>query len=177
LDLIFHEIFYFGYIQADPNPANFLYDSVKKKINCIDLGAGKKLTDTYFDHYYRMMVAASKGERKEVEKQLVLSGLMCGEENRQLFKKSIDLTMVVSDAISKNADPLYDFENQCVTSKVYELVGYIVGNRLVPSPGDAVNLDRKLLGMFLMLSKLKVKLPSLKMFKKVQEKHYVKYGY
>ena len=42
-------------MQTDPNPANFLYDVKKKRLNLIDLGSGRTFEDKFLDGYMKII--------------------------------------------------------------------------------------------------------------------------
>jgi aarF domain-containing kinase len=56
LKLCFKEIFEWKIMQTDPNPANFLYDLKKQRLNLIDFGSGRLFDDDKFlDGYMRII--------------------------------------------------------------------------------------------------------------------------
>lgn len=41
IEICFRELFEWGLMQTDPNPANYLYDTETGVLNLIDFGAGR----------------------------------------------------------------------------------------------------------------------------------------
>lgn len=59
---------------------------------------------------------------------------------------------------------LFDFANQKTTQKIQELVPTMLAHRLRPPPEEIYSLHRKLSGVFLLCSKLKVAINCRKIF-------------
>jgi aarF domain-containing kinase len=55
LQLCFKELFEWKIMQTDPNPANFLYDLKKQRLNLIDLGSGRTFDDKFLDGYMKII--------------------------------------------------------------------------------------------------------------------------
>lgn len=51
LELTFRELFEWNIMQTDPNPANYLYDFDKQRLNLLDFGAGREFDNEFLDHY------------------------------------------------------------------------------------------------------------------------------
>jgi len=47
-NLLLIQLFDFGYMQTDPNPANFFYEPEKDLLNLIDFGAGINISKDLF---------------------------------------------------------------------------------------------------------------------------------
>jgi len=51
LELTFRELFEWGVMQTDPNPANFLYQKDIGRLNLLDFGAGRDFDQKFLDGY------------------------------------------------------------------------------------------------------------------------------
>lgn len=66
LRLCFKELFEWKIMQTDPNPANFLYDTNKQRLNLIDFGSGRQFDDRFLDGYMNVIHGAFIENRDQV---------------------------------------------------------------------------------------------------------------
>jgi len=58
LRLCFKELFEWRIMQTDPNPANFLFDVNKQRLNLIDFGSGRNFDPKFLDGYMNVIHGA-----------------------------------------------------------------------------------------------------------------------
>ena len=58
IELCFRELFEFGVMQTDPNPANFMYDLKLKRLNILDFGAGREFEKDFLKIYMEIINGA-----------------------------------------------------------------------------------------------------------------------
>jgi len=66
LKLCFKELFEWKIMQTDPNPANYLYDVAKQRLNLIDFGSGRDFDDRFLDGYMNVIHGAFIENRDQV---------------------------------------------------------------------------------------------------------------
>ena len=169
--LILKEVFIRRLTQSDPNPANYFFDETTKKINLIDFGASTYYSKEFIDNYMNIMWGVHNLSRDTVGKYCRKIGFLTGEENRITLNNHIDLAFSVGEVFTPKGDPYYDFGTQQTTAKVYAILSQIAHQRLTPGPPESIPLDRKLLGTFLQLVRLNVKLPTRKMFEQIRAEY------
>jgi aarF domain-containing kinase len=78
LKLCFKELFEWKIMQTDPNPANFLYDLNKNRLNLIDFGSGRLFDDKFLDNYMRIIHGGFIDDRDQILHYSKLSGFLTG---------------------------------------------------------------------------------------------------
>lgn len=81
----------------------------------------------------------------------------------------IDAVMILGE-IFQSIEP-FDFAVQKTTKKIQQLVPTMVKHRLCPPPEEIYSLHRKLSGVFLLCSKLKVKLQCRPIFEELYSRY------
>lgn len=63
LELTFRELFEFGIMQTDPNPANFLFQKNISRLNLLDFGATRAYEQPFLDGYMKIIEGAYRDDR------------------------------------------------------------------------------------------------------------------
>jgi len=71
-------LFHYRYMQTDPNPANFFYDSDKKVLNLIDFGAAREYLRDFVKEYMDVVYGASIRDRNMVYNDSKALGFLTG---------------------------------------------------------------------------------------------------
>jgi aarF domain-containing kinase len=88
MQLTMKELFEFKYMQTDPNPANFFYNSENKQLNLIDFGAARSFSDKFIDNYIQVIYHSTLKNKEEIIKYSINLGFLTGEENRTMMGKN-----------------------------------------------------------------------------------------
>lgn len=75
----------------------------------------------------------------------------------------VDAVMILGEMFGESAGE-FDFGAQDTTKRIQQLVPTIITHRLCPPPEEIYSLHRKLSGVFLLASKLKVKMSCRDLF-------------
>lgn len=78
----------------------------------------------------------------------------------------VDTVMILGEIFNESVGE-FDFGQQDTTARVTRLVPTILNHRLCPPPEEIYSLHRKLSGVFLLCSKLNVKMACRPMFFKI----------
>jgi len=81
ISLCFKELFEFKLMQPDPNPANYLFDQAKDRLNLLDLGAGRDFSDDFLNNYMNIIWGAYSSDRDMILRHSEAVGFLTGEES------------------------------------------------------------------------------------------------
>ena len=155
--LTLQEVFEFSVTQSDPNFANFRYSPDTGKINLLDFGATRDLDPSLTQSYRKLMAAGLQDDETKLFEAAMDLGFIDGDSH---FDADI-LTMI--DTVFKAIRDVgtFDFSDRKLSNqmnaqgKALADAGYIPP----PVPMDALYLQRKFGGIFLLASRLGAKLP------------------
>uniref|UniRef100_A0A1B6C7G0 ABC1 atypical kinase-like domain-containing protein n=2 Tax=Clastoptera arizonana TaxID=38151 RepID=A0A1B6C7G0_9HEMI len=172
MQLCLRELFQFRYMQTDPNWSNFFYNADTKQLVLLDFGASRSYEKSFMDQYIQVIKAAGDGDRDKVLKLSRDMGFLTGYESKIMDEAHVNAVMILGEVFGENAGE-FDFGAQDTTKRIQQLVPTIITHRLCPPPEEIYSLHRKLSGVFLLCSKLKVKMSCRPMFLKVYEKYFL----
>eukprot|EP00826_Nyctotherus_ovalis_P015794 TRINITY_DN1451_c0_g1_i6.p1 TRINITY_DN1451_c0_g1~~TRINITY_DN1451_c0_g1_i6.p1 ORF type:complete len:234 (-),score=56.61 TRINITY_DN1451_c0_g1_i6:233-934(-) len=118
LRLALKEIFLFRFMQTDPNPANFFYDTKKNQLVLIDLGAGRTFEKEFTVNYAQLVHSAANRNEELIIEYSKKTKVLSGEENKKTLDAYMKMSLALGEAFNKEADPYYDFSTQEATEKV-----------------------------------------------------------
>jgi predicted unusual protein kinase regulating ubiquinone biosynthesis (AarF/ABC1/UbiB family) len=170
LDSLFKELFVWRLIQSDAHPGNYLVQVSESgvKLVLLDYGAMRKLPEKFVSQFKKMSLCALNGDKEGVIKYGKRLDYLRVEEDEvaeKIFFEicSKSLTGFMKDYESPSLDGSIwsdqDFrwhENHVVTHMAGLASNAIFKVRMRPPPKEAIFLDRKLAGIFSILSRLQV---------------------
>lgn len=83
----------------------------------------------------------------------------------------VDTVMIMGEVFTSDGDGEFDFGAQKTTRRIQALVPTILTHRLCPPPEEIYSLHRKLSGVFLLCSKMKIKMNCRDMFNEIYEQY------
>ncbi len=157
LDLFCLEFFEGGFVQTDPNPANFLVRESKRQVVLLDLGAALAYDLSFRQNY----VALLRTMRSEDPQVLIAAGIEHNlldpresEEARQLFAEMLRLAVEPFGARQP-----FDFSDADYLARTREVsLRFMRALKYSPPPRSLMFLHRKLGGMFNLLKRFQVRL-------------------
>ncbi|ERL86581.1 hypothetical protein D910_03988 [Dendroctonus ponderosae] len=152
MELVLLEILRFKYMQTDPNWANFLYNPAKKQLLLLDFGASREYSKEFMDKYVQVLKGACDGSRDTV-----------------MEDAHVDAVMILGEIF--RSEGKYDFAHQDMTLRIQNLAQTMLVHRLCPPPEEVYSLHRKLSGVFLLLSKLRVQIECRQQFLALYEEY------
>ncbi|KAJ2713195.1 hypothetical protein H4R19_002375 [Coemansia spiralis] len=167
--LCLRELFEFGFMQTDPNWANFLYRRDSRTLALLDFGASRPFGSAFLDKYLRLLTAAMEGDREACRSWSTELGFLTGYEADVMTQAHVNSVLEIAKPFA--APGLYDFGNQDVSSNVRSAIPVMLRHRLTPPPEETYSLHRKLSGAYLLCIRLRARVPSQRLFQEALAKH------
>ncbi|XP_059055187.1 atypical kinase COQ8B, mitochondrial isoform X2 [Achroia grisella] len=171
MKLCLREMFVLRCMQTDPNWANFFYNTNSKQVILLDFGATREYSKEFMDQYIEIIKAASDGDRDAILRKSREMKFLTGYESKIMEETHIDTVMIMGEVFTSEGTGEFDFGTQRTTRRIQALVPTILTHRLCPPPEEIYSLHRKLSGVFLLCSKMKVKLNCRDMFNEIYQQY------
>jgi predicted unusual protein kinase regulating ubiquinone biosynthesis (AarF/ABC1/UbiB family) len=158
IDLVLQELFSFGLMQTDPNFANYLYDPQTKRIVLLDFGATRVVPPAVQDQYRDLLTKALAGDNVGVFEAARAIGFF-SEHTAKAYRGLINRMIESALAMLTSKGPV-DFGNAAVIGELRDHGLTIAADRAnwhIP-PVDTLFVQRKLAGVYLLVSRLKARL-------------------
>lgn len=160
LELTFREAFEWGLVQTDPNFANYRYQPATGRLQLFDFGATREYDARKRETYRALILACVNGDDADVGRAAIDVGYV-GEDDPKAYQASIiELLRAATEPVW--AGDQYDFG---VSDLARRMSAVAVDLRMreksgrLPPP-DLLFLHRKLGGLYLLFSRLRVTLPA-----------------
>ncbi|KAJ2954010.1 hypothetical protein O0L34_g2223 [Tuta absoluta] len=167
--LCLREMFVLRCMQTDPNWANFFYNTNTEQVILLDFGATREYSKEFMDSYIEIIKAASEGDRDTVLRMSKEMKFLTGYESRVMEETHVDTVMIMGEVFTLDGE--FDFGAQTSTRRIQALVPTILNHRLCPPPEEIYSLHRKLSGVFLLCSKMKIKMNCRVIFQDIYEQY------
>ncbi len=174
LELYFRELFEVGSVQTDPHFGNYRIrlgvDGSSDQFILLDFGAVRELPLSFLEHYRNMIRGAFSRDSLKIEKAAIQIGFLMEEDSaelKKLFVEFCDLIMepFLSAKVTGAPPHLFDSDGAYLWSEsdlpkrvAKKGAQMAIAFKLRTPPREIVFLDRKLGGIFIFLSVLKVRL-------------------
>lgn len=159
LNLVLRELFEFGFMQTDPNFANYRWQAASGKIVLLDFGAARAVPEATVEAYRRLMWAGLEEDRAALRDALFEIGFFSPvtlQQHRSALDGMIDVLMA-----HLGKPGLFDFADREFVEEVRLHAETIVADRAawhIP-PAETLFVQRKISGTALLVIKLKAMLP------------------
>jgi predicted unusual protein kinase regulating ubiquinone biosynthesis (AarF/ABC1/UbiB family) len=159
LELMLREVYEWGLVQTDPNFANYLYDPQGQRVQLLDFGATRDYQKENVYQLRDLLGACMDGVDSDIERAATQLGYLGDGDNPAYRKTILDLLRTATEPARSEGD--YAFAQSSLPSRMGEM---IVQMRLQQRftrlpPMDILFLHRKLGGLYLLLSRLKARIP------------------
>ncbi|WP_298838613.1 AarF/ABC1/UbiB kinase family protein [uncultured Roseobacter sp.] len=157
IGLMMREIFEFGLMQTDPNFANYAWDADNGKVILLDFGATRAFAPELTDQYRKLLEAGLEGDRARAMQQLEAIGFLASEpqaHHAEAIWGMFDMAMA-----PMRRGGIFDFATSDLAQRLREAGMEFAarGDYWVVPPADALFLQRKIGGMFLLATRLKAR--------------------
>ncbi len=156
--LTLRELFAFGWMQTDPNFANYRVKAETGRIVLLDFGATRAIPADIAETYRALFTAGLSGaETDELEPPALALGLLSpGIEDRHR-NTILGMLRFVFETITR--DDVFDFAASDLFAHLQQQGEAMAAERVVlqPPPMDVLYIQRKFAGMFLLATRLKAR--------------------
>jgi predicted unusual protein kinase regulating ubiquinone biosynthesis (AarF/ABC1/UbiB family) len=175
LELYFRELFVLGAVQTDPHFGNYRIRLRKDendidRLILLDFGAVRKLPDKFRSSYLKVVRGAFERDPAQIVKGALEMDFLRPEDPEELRSIFVDLSFQITEPFYSpttpgvsteffNSDGSYRWGESDLPKRVARKGSeFGFAFRLRPPPREFVFLDRKLAGIFIFLSVLKVQI-------------------
>lgn len=153
-ELVLRELFDFALMQTDPNFANYQYDAASGRIILLDFGATRAIPAAVVDGYRNLLTAAMRQDRAAVRTAIDALGLASA---RAFARHPAEMDRIIGTLLDLFArEGAIDFGDRNLTAALRDETLTIAADRdnwSIP-PADALFIQRKLGGTFLLAARL-----------------------
>ncbi|WP_408586736.1 ABC1 kinase family protein [Novosphingobium sp.] len=159
LDLVLGELFRFGFMQTDPNFANYRWQPDTGRIVLLDFGAARSVLPETTAAYRRLMLAGLAEDDQALRLALLEVGFV---SPRQMERHGDRLDAMIAVILSQVGRPgLFDFAERSFVEQIREQAMPMAEDRAswhVP-PAATLFVQRKVSGTALLAVRMKARLP------------------
>ena len=157
--LTLRELFEWGWMQTDPNFANYRWDEASDRIALLDFGATRPVAPWAADLHRRVMRAALDGDRDAMRALAVETGTI-GPATAPHHAERIVGMADMALAELRRADP-FDFGATDLPRRLRDEGVALARDGFVPSPPpvELLHVQRKIAGMALLAMRLRARVP------------------
>ncbi len=159
LDLALRELFDWGFVQTDPNFANYLYQPASKQIQLLDFGATRIYSAERRLQLTELLRACLDGDEVSISDAALGIGYLSETDPTPFREYIVQLLRIVTEPVCNTS--LYSFTDTTLARRARDIViDMRVRNKFarVPPP-DILFLHRKLGGIYLLLTRLRATVP------------------
>lgn len=169
-ELALSELFIFGFMQTDPNFANYLWRPDDGRIVLLDFGAVRPVLGKSAEAYRSLLQATMSGSVPAVRNALVDMRYLSPAQVARHGAELDAMIAIVLDHILKAPGGLVDFSGRGPLSAIEAKARVLFADRsgwTLPSP-DKIFLQRKITGMALLSVTMQVRLPLVEMLQSIE---------
>jgi predicted unusual protein kinase regulating ubiquinone biosynthesis (AarF/ABC1/UbiB family) len=159
ITLTLRELFEFGYMQTDPNFANFRWQAESQRIVLLDFGAARAVPPHIVAAYRDLMVAGLTEDRTALRAALLSIGFVAPAT---LDRHGPAIDAMIDILIEHLGKPgLFDFADRSFVDRVRHHAETIVADRAawhIP-PADTLFVQRKVSGTALLAVRMQARMP------------------
>jgi predicted unusual protein kinase regulating ubiquinone biosynthesis (AarF/ABC1/UbiB family) len=155
-ELMFREMFDYQFMQTDPNIDNYLYLPATQQIGLLDLGAVAEFPREFSEHYRRVCRAVVAGDAEGVRAAATDIGYIHPDDSPERARGVVDLIRLTCEPFAHRGP--YDFAASGMIGRARDLaLSVAMKQGLRSPPPQTIFLHRKLLGTFLICSRLRAR--------------------
>lgn len=154
LELLLAELFDFRFMQTDPNPGNYMFDSARAEVVLLDFGAARPVPEAVSEVYKRALLGVALGQRSIVHEAFAKLGVLYPELDPDARDILLDGALHLHEVLGR--DVAFDFATTDLSQRMHAHGRQLrrFRNELRPPPLSYLFFQRKLGGAFLLSRRL-----------------------
>lgn len=155
--LLFRELFGFRLMQTDPNFANYRWDRATRRLVLLDFGATREIPQALADDYRALLRAGLDDDRETMRAMALSIGFFAPDTEPRHQAQVLDM-MTLAFAPLRRGGP-FDFGDDAMPAQMRDAAMAMAEERdfLHVPPMDALFLQRKIAGVYLLASRLRAR--------------------
>lgn len=155
--LVLRELFAWGYMQTDPNFANYRWQAEAERLVLLDFGAARAIQPDTQAGYHRLLMAGLSGNKDAVRDAAIHAGFL-GATAAARHRAVVD-GMVEVILAELNRPGVFDFGDRAFVSALKEQATVMAEDRATwhLPPADTLFVQRKISGTALLCARLKAR--------------------
>lgn len=153
--LMFRELFEFGFVQTDPNFANYLFDPDEHALVLLDFGSAREFPAEFIAKFKRIVRGMVDDDREAIREAAIAIGYLSGEEPAAKQAAVVELMTMVGEPLRYSG--AYDFDQSELAARAREKGFDLVFREgfLRAPPPETIFLHRKLGGTFMLCTRIR----------------------
>jgi predicted unusual protein kinase regulating ubiquinone biosynthesis (AarF/ABC1/UbiB family) len=159
LGLVLRELFEFGFMQTDPNFANYRWQGATGRIVVLDFGAARAVAPSVIEDYGALLAGGFGGDHAAVKAALIKVGFVSEAQFAQHGAALDGIIAVILDQLDRLDD--FDFADRSFVEQIRAHMPALAADRdnwHIP-PAEPLFVQRKISGTVLLAVRLKARLP------------------
>jgi predicted unusual protein kinase regulating ubiquinone biosynthesis (AarF/ABC1/UbiB family) len=155
MELCLHEVFHWGFVQTDPNFANYRYQPGGGRIQLLDFGATREYSAQQRHRLRALLHACIEGDNKDIEHAAAKVGYL--DERDPLEHRNAIISLLRDATEPARSKGIYTFGRSYLAERMRnQLIEMRLRNNFwrMP-PAGVLFLHRKLAGLYLLLTRLR----------------------
>jgi predicted unusual protein kinase regulating ubiquinone biosynthesis (AarF/ABC1/UbiB family) len=157
IDLTLRELFEFGFMQTDPNLANFRWQAASGKIALLDFGAARSITPKLRMDFHALLNAALGDDKRIMQECMQMIGYFDAKTETRHQRLIMQMFATAMAPIRQEAP--FDFGRSDLLERLHDM-GLAIGNERQLShvpPAETLFLHRKIGGIYMIAAKLRAR--------------------
>ena len=158
--LVLRELFEFGFMQTDPNFANYLIEPDSGRIVLLDFGSAREFHPEFIARYARICRGMISSDLDKVRRIAVEIGYLADDEREDRARALAELILLLGEPLRHEG--AYDFGASSLATRA-RAAGFDLAFRrgfLRAPPPETIFLHRKLGGTFLLCARIRARIDS-----------------
>ncbi|MBK1712009.1 ABC1 kinase family protein [Rubrivivax gelatinosus] len=162
--LVVREIFELRLVQTDPNFANYLYDAKTQRVALLDFGATQTVSLQRVEHLRALGRAMRDQDHDAMSRAARRAGFIAESDPPEQARQVVDLILMIGEPLAQ--DRLFDFAASELFKRSFEAGRdqYFGSGFSHAPPPDLVFLQRKMVGVFMLCTRLKARVNLARLF-------------